>query len=71
MRTLASSATEPAHGSVVLRFGETGTAYQRHFSDGLWYPAGGAVPLTWTRLQEDALLYDCPLILVHDAEGLD
>lgn len=38
--------TEPPHGSVVLTQGPTGTAWQRHYSDGLWHSTTGKVG-TW------------------------
>jgi hypothetical protein len=34
---------EPTHGSVVLTSGPTGTAWQRHFKDGLWHSTTGHV----------------------------
>lgn len=38
---------EPTEGSVVLMHGETGTAAQRFFRDGLWRVPGRSEPLTW------------------------
>ena len=35
--------TEPPHGSVVLTESASGTAWQRHFSDGLWHSTTGQV----------------------------
>lgn len=41
--TYADPEVEPAHGSVVLAFGPSGTAYQRFFSDGVWHGTQGDV----------------------------
>lgn len=41
---------EPEPGSVVLTDGEWGTAWQRHFSDGRWYPTKGGPAKTWAYL---------------------
>lgn len=54
---------EPLPGSVVLTMGEHGTAWQRHFSDGLWHRTGGGRARRWEELlhQRSALLvYDAP-----------
>lgn len=62
------NAPEPAEGSVVLINGETGTAYQRLFSDGLWWPASNSKHRrgrTWdvvTRKNGSD-----PVILLHNA----
>lgn len=34
---------EPRHGSIVLVTSTTGTAAQRHYSDGLWYTTTGEI----------------------------
>jgi hypothetical protein len=54
---------EPEKGSVVLTDGRWGTAYQRHFADGLWYATTGAPGQTW-----EWLLTRRNLVLVYDAE---
>lgn len=54
---------EPLPGSVVLRQGLHGTAFQKFFSDGLWHPTVGTHALTWTQL-----LTERNLVLVYDAE---
>ena len=58
---------EPARGSVVLTDGPTGTAWQRHNSDGLWHStAPRAAPKKWVDLvnawpdREPILLYEAP-----------
>lgn len=40
---------EPPHGSVVIAHGQTGTAYQRHFSSGMWLGTSGK-SVTWAQL---------------------
>ena len=40
---------EPPHGSVVMTESYTGTAWQRHYSDGLWHSTTGRV-LAWDEL---------------------
>ncbi len=40
---------EPTHGSVVLTESFTGTAWQRHYSDGLWHSTTGRVK-TWAEV---------------------
>jgi hypothetical protein len=53
---------EPLPGSVVLTMGEFGTAWQRHFSDGLWHRTGGGKPKNW-----EAMLRQRNVVLVYDA----
>lgn len=56
-------AFEPLPGSVVLTEGRHGTAWQRHFSDGLWHRTGrGGTPRTW-----ESLIDKRNVILVYDA----
>lgn len=55
---------EPMPGSVVLSDGEYGTAWQRYFSDGLWYRVGGGAPRDWKNLLRKrnlVLIYDAPV----------
>lgn len=40
---------EPPHGSVVMTESTSGTAWQRHFSDGLWHSTTGRTS-TWAKL---------------------
>lgn len=40
---------EPPMGSVVLTESLTGTAWQRHYSDGLWHSSTGSVA-AWANL---------------------
>lgn len=54
--------TEPLHGSVVLSGGPHGTAWQRHFSDGLWHRTGGGRGRTWREVMSHR-----NLVLVYDA----
>lgn len=60
--TYADPENEPAHGSVVLAFGSSGTAYQRFFSDGQWHGTQGDV------LDYDSLIIKSvrPLILLRE-----
>lgn len=63
---------EPRRGSVLLSSGQFGTAWQRHFSDGLWHSTrgwAGDQPKTWTQLSRFrnlVLVYDAP-----DRDALD
>lgn len=55
---------EPEPGSVVLTMGEFGTAWQRHFSDGLWHRTGGGKPKDWAEMLRQrnlVLVYDAPV----------
>jgi len=54
---------EPLPGSIVLLDGRHGTAWQRHFSDGLWHCAGRAAPKTW-----EQIITKRNVVLVYDAE---
>jgi hypothetical protein len=55
----------PARGSVVLVHGTTGTAYQRFYSDDLFYPAGRSTGVSFEHLL--SLAGDQGVLLVHDA----
>jgi hypothetical protein len=55
----------PASGSVVLIHGTTGTAYQRFYADGLFYPAGRSTGVSFEHLL--SLAGDQGVLLVHDA----
>ena len=46
----ADERDEPPVGSIVLRHGPTGTAYQRLHSTGLWHGTVTDVALTWDRM---------------------
>lgn len=55
--------SEPAPGSVLLVGGETGVAWQRWFSTGLWHKTGGSKgrPWDWMLSQETLVLaYSAP-----------
>lgn len=54
---------EPEPGSIVLTEGLHGTAWQRHFSDGLWHSTRGGRPQTWAFLMSKR-----NLVLVYDAD---
>lgn len=55
---------EPEPSSVVLTEGLHGTAWQRHFADGLWHNcAGSGVKRKW-----DSLIKQRNLVLIYDAE---
>ncbi len=54
---------EPEPSSIVLTNGQYGTAWQRHFADGLWHRVGGNRAFTWERM-----LQERNLVLVYDAE---
>lgn len=56
---------EPLPGSVVLARGLHGTAWQRHFADGLWYPASHSTGRgrTWAQMlnrRNLVLVYSAP-----------
>lgn len=55
---------EPLPGSIILTQGAWGTAHQKFFSDGLWYPASprGGGGRTW-----ESMLTERNLVLVYDA----
>lgn len=59
---IASDATEPLPGSVVMTEGCFGTAWQRYFSDGLWHRVGSKASRTWAQM-----LNQRNLVLVYDA----
>lgn len=55
---------EPLPGSVVLSNGRFGTAWQRHFGDGLWHPASGTGnPRRWAQMLKMKGVF-----IVYDAE---
>jgi hypothetical protein len=61
--------TEPEPASVVLTSGETGTAWQRWFSDGLWHStrSGGGKTWEWMLAQRNVVLvYDAPVQIEGD-----
>lgn len=52
---------EPEPGSVLLTEGVHGTAWQRHFADGLWHSTRGGSPKRWADLLKKrnvALVYN-------------
>lgn len=54
---------EPRPGSVVLTHGHHGTAWQRHFADGMWRSTRGGAAKTWANLLTKrglVLIYDAP-----------
>lgn len=53
---------EPNPASIVLVDGEFGTAWQRHFSDGLWHSSRGGKAKTW-----DEILTHRNVVLAYDA----
>jgi hypothetical protein len=66
---LAGYAEEPPHGSVLLLHGHTGTAYQRHFSDGLWHAAGQRAGLSWSTLHKQSGFSGVLVVYVAPEEG--
>lgn len=56
-------AAEPLSGSIVLTEGSHGTAWQRHFADGLWHSSRGGAPKGWPDL-----LQKRNVVLVYDAD---
>lgn len=67
MSTVRHVAPEPPKGSIVLSDGPTGTAWQRHFSDGRWHSTTGRVR-TWSSLQAYATRFAMPLIPIYNAQ---
>lgn len=58
---------EPLPGSVVMAEGISGTAFQRHFSDGLWHSTTGRVR-TWQELVDAEIEWKRPgLFLLFDS----
>jgi len=57
---------EPTRGSVVVTEGPTGTAWQRHHSDGLWHSTNG-ITAKWDRVEnkEPLVVYAAP-VRAHD-----
>jgi hypothetical protein len=53
---------QPLKGSVVLTQGRHGTAWQRHFKDGLWHSTRGGKAKTWEQMLDHR-----NLVLVYDA----
>lgn len=65
-RTIAhpdDAAIEPLPGSIALSEGMYGTAWQRHFNDGLWHSTRGSATATWSEM-----LTKRNLVLVYDAD---
>lgn len=59
---------EPPVGSIVLVHGPTGTAYQRHYSDGLWHGARATIGgMTWTDVTR--INSAEPVLLVYSPDG--
>jgi hypothetical protein len=58
---------EPPHGSVVLLNGVTGTAWQRHYTDGLWHSTAHAVPYTWANLLDTRAVRANGIHVIHRA----
>lgn len=59
---VVAATDQPHPGSVVLSGGPHGTAWQRHFSDGLWHRTGGGRGRTWREVMAHR-----NLVLVYDA----
>lgn len=61
---------EPTKGSVVVLNGVTGTAYQRHHSDGLWHSTTGQTA-AWDDFQElDPLVVYAAPERAHDGHDI-
>ena len=64
---------EPPAGSVIMRHGWKGTAYQRHFFDGLWYPMASGrrkiLALSWTTITSRAKGGEEIFVVYHCEEG--
>lgn len=65
---LEPGSPEPLHGSVVMTQSTTGTAFQRHFSDGLWHSTTGQVK-QYADLFQSADGRDCAVFLLYAPEG--
>lgn len=61
------SDAQPPKGSIVLTDGPRGTAWQRHYSDGLWHSSTGRTK-TWASLQSYARRFAMPLIHIYTPE---
>lgn len=65
---------EPPRGSIVIRDGLSGTAYQRLHSDGRWHPTTGSVVVDWeyfTRRASPSLAGDYLLLVGEPREHED
>lgn len=54
---------QPLPGSIMLTDGEHGTAWQRHFYDGLWHSTRGGPAQPWAKMiarRNLVLVYDAP-----------
>lgn len=61
---------EPAHGSVVMTDGPTGTAWQRHHHDGEWHSTAGITqPWEYVEKRDPELLFEAPA-RPHDGHDL-
>lgn len=70
---IAYDISQPDYGSVVLVEGPFGTAWQRHFADGLWYSTTGSRGRGWGHLLQQSrtiLVYDAPRRPDHREEGV-
>ena len=54
---------EPFPGSILMTEGQYGTAWQRHFVDGLWHSTRGGSPKRW-----DDIISKRNVVLVYDAD---
>lgn len=64
---------EPALGSVIMVEGETGTAYQRFYSDGLYHGTNGRVAhydLIKEHIRRHHEEGGSPVLLIHDTTAL-
>lgn len=71
-KVLVPGGREPHPGSIVLTNGVWGTAWQRFFSDGMWYPVTGGRPRVWLSLVKQrnlVLVYDAPIRVEPNPEA--
>lgn len=64
---LTAYGEEPPEGSVILLHGDTGTAYQRLFSTGMWHPTNGGAAITWAEVWQKGT----SVVLIHLAPEED
>lgn len=62
---------EPPHGSVILLNGPTGTAWQRHYRDGLWHPTTINASYPWAHLLDTRAVRATGILVIHRAPDQD
>jgi hypothetical protein len=71
MVPVTEDTVEPPPGSVILRYGKKGTAYQRHARDGRWHSATGtrSTGIVWSGIVWAAAKGEPIFVIYHCEEG--